>query len=49
MIIRRELVSEVDFIGETGPIVTVDCTIKRAHMARVEVDTPSYARTVVLE
>ena len=39
-IIRRELVDEADFIGEMGHIMTVDRTLKRTPMAKVEVDTP---------
>ena len=46
VIIRRELVDETDFTGEMGHIMTVDRTIKRAPMAKVEVDTPFYVGTV---
>ena len=46
VIIRRELVDETDFTGEMGHIMTVECTIKRAPMAKVEVDTPFYVGTV---
>ena len=45
-IARRELLDETDFTGEMGHIMTVDCTIKRAPMAKVEVDTPFYVGTV---
>ena len=45
VIIRRELVDETDFTGEMGYIMTVDRTIKRAPMAKVEVDTPFYVGT----
>ena len=37
---------ETDFTEEMGHIMTVDCTIKRAPMAEVEVDTPFYGGTV---
>ena len=46
VIIRRELVDETDFTGEMGHIMTLDRTIKRAPMAKVEVDTPFYVGTV---
>ena len=46
VIIRRELVDEADFTGEMGHIMTVDRTIKRAPMAKVEVDTLFYVGTV---
>ena len=46
VIIRRELVDESDFTGEMGRIMTVYRTIKGAPMAKVEVDTPFYVRTV---
>ena len=46
VIIRRELVYEADFIGEMGHIMTVDRTIKRTPVAKVEVDTPFYVGTV---
>ena len=46
VIIRRELVDEMDFTGEMGHIMTVDRTINRAPMAKVEVDTPFYVGTV---
>ena len=46
VIIRRELVDETDFAGEMVHIMTVDRTIKRAPMAKVEVDTPFYVGTV---
>ena len=46
VIIGRELVDEADFTGEMGHIMTVNCTIKRAPMARVEVDTLFYVGTV---
>ena len=46
VIIRRELVDETDFTGEMGHIMTVHRTIKRAPMAKVEVDTPFYVGTV---
>ena len=46
VIIRRELVDETDFTGEMGHIMTVDRTIKRTPVAKVEVDTPFYVGTV---
>ena len=46
VIIRRELVDEMDFTGEIEHIMTVDRTIKRAPTAKVEVDTPFYVGTV---
>ena len=46
VIIRRKLVDETDFTEEMGHIMTVYRTIKRAHMAKVEVDTPFYVGTV---
>ena len=45
-ITRRELVDETDFSGGMGHIMPVDRTIKRAPMAKVEVDTPFYVGTV---
>ena len=47
VIIRKELVDETDFTGEMGHIMTVDHTIKRAPMAKLEVDTPFYVGTCV--
>ena len=44
--IRRELVDETDFTGEMGHIMTVNRTIKRAPMAKVEVDTSFHVVTV---
>ena len=46
VIIGREFVDKTDFTGEMGDIITVDRTIKRAPMAKVEVDTPFYVGTV---
>ena len=46
VIIKRKLVDETDFTGEMGHIMTVYRTIKRAPMAKVEVDTPFYVGTV---
>ena len=37
---------EADFTGEMGHIMTVDRTIKRAPMAKAEVDTPFYVGIV---
>ena len=44
-IIRRKLVDETDFTGEMRHIMTVDRSIKRAPIAKVEVDTPFYVGT----
>ena len=46
VIIKTELVDETDFTGEMGHTMTVDHTIKRAPMAKVEVDTPFFVGTV---
>ena len=46
VIIKKEFVDETDFTGEMEHIMTVDRTIKRAPMAKVEVDTPFYGGTV---
>ena len=46
VIIRRKLEDEADFTGEMGHIMTVDRTIKRTPMAKVEMDTPFYVGTV---
>ena len=46
VIIRRKLVDETNFIREMRHIMTVDRTIKRAAMAKVEVDTLFYVGTV---
>ena len=46
VIIRRELVNEADFIGEMGHIMTVNRTLKRSTMAKVEVDTAFYVGIV---
>ena len=46
VIIKRELVDKMDFTGEMGHMMMVDSTIKRAPMAKVEVDTSFYVRTV---
>ena len=40
LIIGRKLVDETNFTGEMGHIMTMDRTIKRAPMAKVEVDIP---------
>ena len=45
VIIRRELVDKTDFTGDMGHIMTVDRTLKRARMAKVEVDTAFYVGT----
>ena len=46
VIIRRELKEETDFTGEIRHIMTVDRSIKRAPIAKAEVDTPFYVGTV---
>ena len=46
VIIRRELVNEAAFTGETKYIMTISRIIKRATMARVEVGTPFCVGTV---
>ena len=46
VIIRKEVVDETDYTGEMGDSMTVDRTIKRAPMAKVEVDTLFYVGTV---
>ena len=46
VIVRRELVDETDLTEEMGHIMTVDRTLKRALMAKAEVDTPFYVGTV---
>ena len=46
VIVKRDLVDEADFTGEVGHMLTVDRTIKRAPIARIEVDTPFYNGTV---
>ena len=37
---------EADFTGEMGRIMTMDRTLKRAPMAKIEVNTPFYLGTV---
>ena len=37
---------EADFIGKVGYMITVDRTLIRAPIARIEVDTPFYIGTV---
>ena len=46
VIIRRELVDEADFTRKMGHIMTKNSTLKRALMAKVEVDTLFYVGTV---
>ena len=46
VIIRRKLVDETDFTGKMEHIMTVDRTIKRAPVTKVEMDTPFYVGTV---
>ena len=46
MIVKRELVDEADFIGKVGYMMTVNRTLIRAPIARIEVNTPFYTGTV---
>ena len=46
VIVKKELVDKADFIGKVGNMVTVDRTLMRAPIARVEVDTSFYTGTV---
>ena len=46
VIVERELVDEADFIGKVGYMMTVNRTLIRAPIARIEVDTPIYTETV---
>ena len=46
MLVKRELVDEVDFIGKVGCMMTVDRTLIGTPIARIEVDTPFYTGTV---
>ena len=46
MIVKRELLDEVGFNGKVGYMIMVDRTLKRALIARIEVDTPFYTGTV---
>ena len=45
VIVKRELVDEADFIGKVGYMMTVNRTLIRAPIARIEVDTPFYTGT----
>ena len=47
-IVKRELVDEADFIGEVGYMMTVDRTLIKAPIARIEVDI-SYFNTGTVE
>ena len=46
VIVKRELVDEVNFTGEMGHIMTVDRMLKRASIVRIEVNTPFYTGTI---
>ena len=46
MIIKRELEDETNFIGKVGYMMTVDRTLTRATITRIEIDTPFYTGTV---
>ena len=46
VIVKRELVDEADFIGKVGYMMTVDRTLIRAPISRIEVDMPFYTGTV---
>ena len=46
VIVKKELVDEADFTGEVECIMTVDRTLIRAFIARIEVDTPFYTGNI---
>ena len=46
VIVSRSLVDETDMTGKMGHIMMVDRTIKRAPIARINVDTLYYVRVV---
>ena len=46
MIVIRKLVNEADFIGTVDYMMTVDRTLIRASVARIELDMPFYIGTV---
>ena len=46
VIVKRKLVDEADFIEKVGYILTVNQTLTRAPIARIEGNTPFYTGTV---
>ena len=46
LIVRRSLVDEARLTGEMGHMMMVDRTVKRALIARINIDTPYYAGVV---
>ena len=46
VIVKRKLVDEADFIEKVGYMMTVNRTLIRAPISRIEVDTPLYTGTV---
>ena len=46
VIVRRSLVDEAHLTGEMGHMMMVDRTVKRAPIARIDIDTPYYAGVV---
>ena len=46
VIVKRKLADEANFIGKVGYIMTVNRTLIRAPIARIEVNTPFYTVTV---
>ena len=45
VIVKRDLVDEADLTGEIGHMMTVNRTLRRVSIARIEVDTPFYTTT----
>ena len=46
VIVKRKFVDEAEFFGKVGYMMTVNRTLIRAPIARIEVDTPFYTGTV---
>ena len=46
VIVRRSLVDEAHLTGETGHMMMVDRTLKKAPIARINIDTPYYTGVV---
>ena len=46
VIVRRSLVDEAHLTGETGHMMMVDRTLKKASIARINIDTPYYTGVV---
>ena len=46
VIVRRSLVNEARLTGETGHMMMVDRTLKRAYIARINIGTPYYTGVV---